>query len=46
MSRNRADAEGKEEENPMIFVAEIAWPGAVAPPQNTSENARMLSRFS
>ena len=32
MSRNRADAEGKEEENPMIFIAEIAWPGAVAPP--------------
>ena len=41
----RADPEGKEEENPIIFISEIAWPDAVAPPQNTRESMRVLSRF-
>ena len=41
----RADLEGKEEENPLIFIPEIAWPDAVAPPQNKRESVRVLSRF-
>ena len=41
----RADLEGKEEENLLIFIPKIAWPNAVAPPQDKRESVCMLSRF-